>query len=420
MSLNNKAKPSAFVALASFDFRLILIYRLCMVISFQMTATVISWCVYELIPDPLYLGLIGLAEVIPAMSVTLFAGHIADTKNRKRIILYALILVSFTSFFLLFYESEAGKKLIPRTVWPLYTVIFLTGLARGFLFPALTALWAQTVRKEDYANAAAWNSTAWQTAAVVGPALGGLAYKTGGAQFAYQIAAFLVFISFITILLVKSGKVHPAQHREPMKESIKAGIKFVFRNKIILGALSLDMFAVLFGGAVALLPLFAKEILKTGPEGLGLLRSAPAAGAALMAVVLIIFSPKRHAGLKLISAVIMFGFCMIAFAISHNFILSLVILAASGAFDNVSVVLRATILQTFTPDAMRGRVSSVNSLFIGSSNEIGAFESGVTARLMGLVPAVIFGGCMTVLTGLAVAFKVPSLRKLSFEPESKN
>jgi len=301
-------------------------------------------------------------------------------------------------------------------VFPLFITIFLTGFVRGVLMPAHVALLGQLVPRENLAKAATWNSAIWHIAAVLGPAIGGLVYGFFGLVAAYSFVFSFFLLAVIAIALVS------VEHKPLLREgsegvfvSIREGIRFVFKSEMLLGAFSLDMFAVLFGGAVALLPVFASDILKVGPEGLGFLRSCPAIGAIFMSFLLMAKTPGKNAGKLLLCAVFAFGLCMIGFALSTNFFLSAALLLLSGVFDNVSVVIRSTILQLYTPNEMRGRVAAVNSIFIGSSNELGAFESGTAARFMGLVPSVIFGGAMTlVVVGLATKF-APGLRRLSLK-----
>jgi MFS family permease len=303
-------------------------------------------------------------------------------------------------------------------VFPIFLTIFLTGLVRGILMPAHTAFLGQLVPRELLANAATWNSINWQVAAVAGPAIGGLIYGFFGVVAAYSTVFGLFLLSILLLLKVKGSYKaadESGSNGENIFSRIREGIHFVFNNQVLLGAFSLDMFAVLFGGAVAMLPVFASTVLNVGPEGLGVLRACPAVGAIIMSVFLAFNPPVNKTGRSLFFCVTGFGVMMIVFALSKNFWLSCLALLLSGVFDNVSVVIRGTILQLFTPNEMRGRVAAVNSIFIGSSNELGAFESGVAARLMGLVPSVIFGGVMTLVVVFGAALKAPSLRKLSLK-----
>lgn len=407
-------KRDAFAVLRISDFRKFMAYRFFMTTATLMQSVIVGWHIYKLTNDVLLLGLIGLAEVIPQVGIALFAGHFVDIWDRKKIINYTTTLLLIGSAILFLYSIPSMNSFERFGIIPIFITIFLTGFTRGILMPAHTAFLGQLVPRELYTNAATWNSANWHIAAVIGPAIGGLIYGFAGTEVAYATVFITYFISFITIIFIKSRGVEYVKNTsEGIFDSIRQGIRFVFKNQMLLGAFSLDMFAVLFGGAVAMLPVFAKDILHTGPEGLGILRACPAIGAIIMAGILMYRPPVKNSGKFLYGSVIGFGLCMIVFALSTNFILSAVILLLSGAFDNISVVIRGTILQVFTPDAMRGRVASVNSIFIGSSNELGAFESGLAAKLMGLVPSVIFGGFMTLaVVGVAI-FAAPQLRKLS-------
>jgi MFS family permease len=298
-------------------------------------------------------------------------------------------------------------------VTAIYSVIFISGVARGFNMPSSFAFFSQLIPPKLFANAVTWSTSTWQLGAVTGPAIAGFVYAMAGFSASYLIIAVIILLSITLISFVRKKPVPEISVQNSMYERLTAGVKFVMQNKIILSAISLDMFAVLFGGASALLPIFSAEILFAGPEGLGMLRAAPSVGALLMAVSLTRRPPAKHAGVKLLSCVFGFGISMIVFAVSRNFYLSLFSLALSGAFDAVSVVIRSTIIQLMTPDNMKGRVSAVNSIFIGSSNEIGAFESGVAAKILGVVPSVLFGGTMTLIVVFIVWFFSPKLRKLS-------
>jgi len=405
----------AFAAIHVKNFRFYLFYRIFMTMATLMQSVIVGWQIYALSHNVLWLGFIGLAEVIPQVSISLFAGHYIDLWNRRKIVNYTTLLLILGSVILLIYSANAAYFSEKFGIIPIFVTIFLTGLARGILGPAQVALLGQLVPRNLYANAATWNSANWQVAAVMGPAIGGLVYGFWGIVPAYSLVLGLYTLSFFMIMLIKVGRHEVVETTEGVFTRIRSGINFVFKTPELLGAFTLDMFAVLFGGAVAMLPVFASDILHVGPQGLGLLRACPAIGATLMAFVLMFRPPMRETGKILFICVLGFGLCMIGFGLSTSFILSGLLLILSGAFDNVSVVIRGTILQLFTPDEMRGRVASVNSIFIGSSNELGAFESGVTAKLMGLVPSVVFGGIMT----LAVVFTTikvnKPLRKLSLK-----
>lgn len=393
------------------DFRAFSLMRLFATLGIQVQSVVVAWQVYDLTHDPLSLGLIGLSEAIPAIAVALYAGHLADRTVRKKIIVPALLMLLLCSLAL--FTLTMTRRLALFGAVPIYIIFFIVGLTRGFLTPSTFGLLSQIIPRNLYASAATWNSVVWQSASVIGPAFGGVIFGFYGAGISYLVDIVLIAIALGFALWVSARPAPVRQAGESVLESLTAGIRFVFSNQIVLSAISLDLFAVLFGGAVAMLPFFASEILTTGPQGLGLLRAAPALGAGLMAVALTFRPVGKHAGRKLLYAVAGFGVCMILFGLSRNFYLSLVILAASGAFDSVSVVIRSTLLQLFTPDHLKGRVASVNSMFIGSSNEIGAFESGVVARLMGVVPSVVFGGAMTLAVVGVAAFRAPQLRRLN-------
>lgn len=397
------------------DFRLFMAYRLLMTSATLMQSVVVGWLLYNITKSVLSLGMIGLTEVIPQVSIALFAGHFVDIWDRKRIIFYTTFLLLLGSAILVVYSLPSFDFHEVLGVWPIYVTIFLTGLTRGILMPAHTALLGQLVPRKLLTGAATWSSTVWQIGAVTGPALGGLVYGFFGVLPALLLVLFLYLTCTLLLLFIKSpGKVVVAEGAtEGLFARMKEGIHYVFNNQVLLGAFTLDMFAVLFGGAVAMLPVFASDVLRVGPEGLGVLRACPAIGAILMSVVLTFYPPVKRSGHLLLFSIVGFGVSMIVFALSKNFYLSAFVLFLSGAFDDVSVVIRASILQIFTSDEMKGRVAAVNSIFIGSSNELGAFESGVAASAMGLIPSVVFGGVMTLLVVTVAAVKAPSLRALS-------
>jgi MFS family permease len=405
----------AFAVLHVKNFRFYLSYRILLTMASLMQSVIVGWQIYEITHDVLWLGFIGLAEVIPQVSISLFAGHFIDLWNRRRIVKYTTLLLIFGAIILLIYSGDAAYFSQKFGIVPIFITIFLTGLARGILGPAQVALMGQMIPRNLYANAATWNSANWQVAAVMGPAIGGLVYGFWGIIPAYSLVLGLYALSFFMIMFIKVGKHDVILTDEGVFTRIRTGIDFVFKTPELLGAFTLDMFAVLFGGAVAMLPVFASDILHIGPQGLGLLRACPAIGATLMAFVLMFKPPKDKTGTVLFISVIGFGLCMIGFAISKSFLVSGLLLVLSGAFDNISVVIRGTILQLFTPDEMRGRVASVNGIFIGSSNELGAFESGVAAKIMGLVPSVVFGGFMTLAVVITTIKVNKPLRKLSLK-----
>lgn len=377
-----------------------------------MQAVIVGWQVYQLTKDPFSLGLIGLAEAVPSILTALISGHIVDISDRKKILFSSFLLMFFCSSSLLFISTDLLTSISNYKVIAIYSIIFISGIARGFSMPSAFALLGQIIPKELYPNAISWNTSTWQIGAVAGPAIGGLIYGYFGVSLSYASVVVMAFIAIVLISFISKKPVPEIPENIPLKERLSAGVKFVFANKIILSAISLDMFAVLFGGAVAMLPVYAGEILSVGAKGLGMLRAAPSVGAVIMALFLAHKPPTENAGRNLLFCVAGFGVCIIVFGLSQSFVISLVALALSGMFDSVSVVIRQTIIQLKTPENMKGRVSAVNSIFIGSSNEIGAFESGLAAKLMGVVPSVIFGGIMTLVTVIIVAFSSHSLRKL--------
>ncbi|MCE1187830.1 MAG: MFS transporter [Ignavibacteria bacterium] len=407
------SKNDAFIALRIRDFRTFLVARFLLTFGVQIQSLVIGWQIYYITKDPFSLGLIGLAEVIPFFCVALFAGHIADKADRKKIILVASFAYVLCAVLLLVITLHQQQVIQSFGVYPLYIVILITGFARGFIFPAQSAFSAQLIPRELYGNASTWSSVAWQVAAVSGPAIGGLVCGFWGMHVAYLMVVILTALGWCLILLVKNRPVPEQAESENIWQSLSAGFKFVFSNQIILSAISLDMFAVFFGGAVCVLPMFADTVLHIGAQGVGMLRAAPAVGAVLMSIYQAYYPPFKHAGRNLLFGVAGFGLATILFAVSQTFILATLFLLISGMCDNISVIIRSTILQINTPDELRGRVSAVNSVFIGSSNELGSFESGVAARIMGLVPSIIFGGGMTMMVVAGVYKLAPKLRVLS-------
>ncbi len=423
--MTKNQKISAFEVLKIRDFRHFFIARTSMTLGVNILGTAVGWQVYEITKNAFSLGLIGLAEFVPFLIVTLLGGYIADIFDRRKIILTCVFLYAVCAFGLYILSTNLSYIIDNQGVTAIYLLVGAIGLVRGFFGPAQSSFSAQLVPTDLFTNAATWSSMGWQLSAVGGPAIGGLLCAfSKGAWSSYLSAVILAIIGlffFVTIASRHEETTETAQKRKNTEggklneffTSVKLGLDFVFKNQVILGGLALDMFAVLFGGAVALLPAFAKDILAVGPEGFGALRAAPAVGAVIMAGILAYNPPKKNAGKLLLMAVTGFGVCTILFAISTNFYFSLFMLAGTGFFDTISMVVRATIVQLFTPNEMRGRVSAVNSLFIGSSNELGAFESGAAARLMGLVPSVIFGGGMTLVTVAIAWLRAPKLRELN-------
>lgn len=405
-------KIGPYAAFGIRDFRFFILARQCTTLAIQIQATIVGWQLYEITHDALALGLIGLAEAVPAITVSLYAGHVADVVPRKKIILLTLSVLLFCALSLLFFTIEPGAFILDFGVFPIYSIIFLSGLARGFLSPANFSFMPQLIPRHLYGNAISLNTTFWLIASIVGPMIAGFAYALLGISASYLVDTLLIIGALFFYSSIPSRPVPPISEEQGVRQKIKTGLKFVMKTEVILGAISLDMFAVLFGGAVALLPIFAGEILKVGPEGLGMLRAAPAVGAVVMAFYITHNPISNNAGKVMLYSVAGFGACMIGFGLSTNFIFSMLMLVMSGMFDSVSMIIRSTLIHTRTPENMKGRVSAVNSIFVGSSNEIGAFESGVTAKFMGAVASVVFGGSMTLLVVGFTSWKAKKLRQL--------
>lgn len=401
----------AYAALRYREFRWFIVSLFTMVVGSQLQAVVVGWQVYRLTHDPLSLGLIGLAEALPFIGIALPAGYLADRRDRRAISVAALLVLACCSATLLAFSAAPGS-LARVGVRPIYVTIFVSGIARGILQPARQALGAEIIPRSVYQNAIAWRSSTWQTASVIGPAVGGLLYGFAGAIASYGVAALLMLVALGAFLMVRYAPEPRSLESTSMFAELLSGLRFVWSEHAILAALSLDLFSVFLGGAEALLPVFASEILKVGPQGLGLLRAAPAAGAVTMGIFLAHRPPFKRAGRTMLVAVAVFALAIVGFGLSRSYYLSLALLALSGMADNVSVVIRSTLIQLLTPPQMLGRVSAVNSIFIGSSNELGAFESGVAARLLGAVPAVVLGGSAALAVVGMTARLVPRLRTL--------
>jgi MFS family permease len=415
---NNQAteKRDPYAALRFPEFRSFLAMRFFLTFAYQIQAVIVGWYIYQLTKDPFSLGLIGLAEAIPSLAFALYGGYLAD-KSEKTTLLKLILLGMFMSSLVLFlvtlpsFSEQLGQS---GVVWTIYLMIFLIGIARGFMSPTVFSLMAQIIPREHYPNSSTWNSTGWQIASIAGPAFGGLVYAYYGVSVTFFLILVFLVISFGCIFFIKK---RPPQFipKESILESLSEGIRYVFRSRMMLGAMSLDLFSVFFGGAVALIPVVASEVLKLGPEQFGIMRAAPAVGAVLTMLLMARHSPMGKPWRNLLFAVAGFGACVIGYGLSTNFYLTLVFLFFEGVFDSVSVVIRSTIMQLLTPDEMRGRVSAVNSMFIGSSNELGAFESGLTAKLMGTVPAIVFGGSMTMLIVTITYLKTKKLIPLGLK-----
>lgn len=395
---HSQPRKDSFAALRYKDFRSYIGMRFFFTFAYQMQAVVVGFYIYQLTKSAFALGLVGLAEAIPAIGIALYGGYIADKSEKRKMLLTISGLVFFASMVMFIVTMKSvGPYIHKDWIVPIiYFMIFLNGLARAFYGPATFTIYAHSIPKEVYPNGSTWSSSSWQIASILGPAAGGLIYGFYGITAAFSvIIIFLVFSIFLIYLLKSYPPVFVP--KENIWKSLSEGISFVFKNKMMIGAMSLDLFSVFFGGAVALLPVFANEILKVGAEGLGIMRAMSSLGAVLTMLAMARFSPMGRPWRNLLIAVTGFGCSIICFALSRNFYLSLLFLFTEGAFDSISVIIRGTIMQLLTPDHMRGRVSAVNSMFIGSSNEIGAFESGTAAKLLGTVPSVIFGGTMTML-----------------------
>lgn len=408
-----------YAALKYKEFRLFLFVRFALVFGWSMQFIIIEWQVYTMTKDPLSLGLIGLMEIIPALSMALFAGHIVDQSEKRGLLMKCIVAFSCISFglFVLTIPSVQDSVSQKSILFAIYALVFLGGLVRSFIGPSVFSLISLIVPKKIYPNAATWSSSTWQIGSVGGPAIGGLAIYTFGVHWSLCIVFGCALLALLVLTQIEKKPILNPKIGEPVLQSLREGLRFVFKTKAILGALTLDMVAVLFGGAIALLPIFAQDILEVGSQGFGFLRAAPAVGAFLTLIATAYLPIAKNAGKKLLAAVFCFGLCIIVFGISEIYWISLLALFLSGIADGVSVVIRQTILQLKAPDNMKGRVSSVNSMFVGSSNELGAFESGLAAKLLGPVTAVIFGGVMTLLTVGATAVVSSGFRKLDLRKD---
>ncbi len=403
-------------------------YRLFTILSYQIVTVTVGWHIYELTGDPWKLGLIGLAEVLPFFCVAPFAGYLVDHLPKRPLGIIACVglattpvILAIVAWGIVFADADDG----PMRLGVIYGAIVFTGMVRAFLGPVYNTVFACVLPREQFTRGSGIGSVVFQAALTLGPAIGGamiglVAHLGGFSQHstipagpAYALGALCALIAAGALVSLRVREPALSHERSPIFASIGEGLRFVFKTPIMLGAMALDMFAVLFGGAISLAPAFIKDVLDAGPEALGILRSAPAAGAMLVGLWLARHPIQQHAGRFMLIAVAGFGACIIGFGLSEVLWLSVLFIFLSGAFDGVSVVIRSTILQLATPDHMRGRVSSINSIFISSSNELGAFYAGSMARLLGLVPAVVLGGCITLGIVGVTALKVPSLRRLS-------
>ncbi len=410
LSADPQEPDSALQLLARPGFSLVLAYRIFAMLSYQIVAVTVGWHIYEVTRNPFSLGLVGLAEVLPFFCVAPFAGYLVDHLPRRRLGMVACSGLAMTAVVL----TAVAQGWLPfHGVWPIYAAIALTGMVRAFLSPIYNALFARVLERTQYARGAGLGAVVFQTGMVVGPALGGALVAWGGKGVAYGVAMGVSLIALGCLAALRVSEPVHTGPAAPIFKSIAEGGRFVLGNKIMVGAMALDMFSVLLGGVVAMLPAFLHEILHHGPEGLGVLRAAPALGSVCVGLWLARRPLQRNAGRVLLFAVAGFGLCVIGFGLSSNFWLSAAILLFYGAFDGVSVVVRSTILQLATPEEMRGRVSSINGIFISSSNELGAFYAGTMAKLLGLVPAVVLGGFAVLSVAGVTAWKNPTLRRLN-------
>lgn len=408
------SKKDPYAALRFKEFNIFLIVRFALVFAWSMQFIVIEWEVYSLTKDPLSLGLIGLMEVIPALSFALFAGHVVDQKEKRGLLIKCILGFILICLGLFLITNSTVQSLFTKNtvVWIMYLLVFFGGVVRAFIGPTVFTLFSQVIPKSEYANAATWSSSVWQIGSVLGPTVAGFAILWVGVNGSMFMVLLFALVALFFLFKIEKKPILNPKIGEPILKSLTEGIKFVYNTKEILGAITLDMVAVLFGGAVALLPIYAQDILEVGPKGFGVLRAAPAIGSFITILAVAYFPLTKNAGIKLLVSIFGFGLSIILFGVSTIFWISLIALFLSGVFDGVSVVIRQTILQLKTPDNMRGRVASVNSMFVGSSNELGAFESGVAAKLLGTVRSVVFGGSMTLLIVLATGIFSPKLRKL--------
>jgi MFS family permease len=413
----NRLDP--YAALRIKEFNIFLLVRFLLVFGWSMQFIVIEWQVYSITKDPLSLGIIGLMEIIPAFSMALFAGHIVDQKEKRNLLALCTAAFSLISLglFLLTNKSVIGNWSTNAVLYSIYGLVFFGGFLRSFFGPTIFSLVALLVPKRVYPNAATWNTSTWKTASVSGALSAGFLISWIGVDKTLCLVFILVLLSLAFTVLIKKKPILNKKIGEPMRESLNAGIQFVFQNKAILGVLTLDMIAVLFGGTVAILSVFAQDVLKVGPEGFGLLNASISLGSIITLFLTTYIPISKNTGKKMLVSVFLFGLSIIAFGLSSIFWVSLFALFISGAADGISMVIRQTILQLKTPDEMRGRVSSVNSMFVGSSNELGAFESGLAAKLIGPVAAVVFGGTMTLITVVGTGISNPVLRDLDLTKE---
>jgi len=424
MEINNTPKISPFASLKVVEFRNLMLGRFLFIMGLRMMGTLVGWWIYELTKEPFAIGLIGLAEVIPAVSLALYAGHVIDISEKRKLLLRGVSLYWICAIILLglsIYNDKADNAnsfaahsslIIAISI---YFIVFCTGIIRSFTGPSFGTIVGVIIPKDLLQNATTWSQGIWLTASILGHAIVGFIIAGFGHTGALMSVVALVTIGYLFMAKITAKPPHAdLVANQKTLESVKEGLRFVFNTKEVLGALSLDLFAVLFGGAVAMIPVYAVDILKVGPIGFGWLNAASDIGAILIIFIITLFPVTSGQGKKLLFAVGGFGLCIIVFALSRLFWLSFAALLLSGILDGFSMIFRGTIVQLKTPDHMRGRVMSVNSMFINSSNEFGQFESGVAAKLLGVIPSVVFGGTMTILVVVTTWFKAPTLRKMEY------
>ncbi|MGC6430377.1 MAG: MFS transporter [Jejuia sp.] len=408
------AKHDPYAALRIREFNIFLLLRFALVFGWSMQFVVIEWHIYALTKDELSLGIIGACEFIPAFFMAPFAGHIVDRKEKRNLFALIITLFSLISFGLFWLTSSTIEShwSTNAIVWGIYALVFFGGILRAFFGPTIFSLIALLVPKPIYPNAATWSSSTWKGASVTGALVGGFLIAWIGVHHTLGIIFALVMIALFLVFFIKKKPILNTKINESVEESLKVGLRFVFSDKVILGALTLDMIAVLFGGAVAIFAVFATDVLNVGSEGLGILNASLSLGSILTMLATTYLPITKNTGKKLLVAVFGFGVAMIIFGASKLFWLSIVALFIAGIFDGVSMVIRQTILQLKTPDDMRGRVGAVNSMFVGSSNELGALESGIAAKIFGAPLAVVLGGCATLITVTVMGIKNKPLREL--------
>ncbi|MGX5819671.1 MFS transporter [Chitinophaga lutea] len=417
MDATTPVRNDPYASLRYPEFKYFLFIRFAVIFALAMQFSIVEWKVYMLTHNPLNLGFIGLAEFLPAFGLALFAGNIVDKKEKRGMVMKCITayVAIGTGLFLLTWDRMVEGLSPTLTLMAIYFLVCCGGVVRAFTSPSNFSLLALLVPRELYANATTWSTSAWQIGAIAGPALGGLCIAWLGIHWSMLLVIGFMLLALAAIIRIRPKPVYYKEIGETVKQRLTKGLRFVWDTKVLLNAMALDMFAVLFGGSVAMMTIYASDILHVGPAGFGMMRAAPAVGACATLLLLAYRPIVTRPGIKLLAAVFGFGLCIIVFGLSKNFLLSIAALFFSGVLDGVSVIIRQTILQLKTPDDMRGRVSSVSSIFVGSSNELGSFESGLAARIMGPVASVVFGGCMTLGVVVTTYIISPAMRKLELK-----